>query len=433
MKILKENRIVSNAVWIVSCKIIKAFLKLFITMMTARYLGPSNYGLINYAASIVTFVTPLMQLGLDSILVHEIINDEENTGEIIGSSIFMNIISSVLCIIGIISFTAIVNKNEKDTIIVCGLYSILLVFQALEMIQYWFQAKLMSKYSALAMLFSYICVTVFQAVLLLNGSSIFWFALSNSIDFGIISVLLLFFYKKLGGKKLSFSIFTCKELIKKSRHYIVASMMVTVFAQTDRIMLKLMINNESVGYYSAANTCASMISFVFVAVIDSMRPTIFEGKKESIALFEKRLSLLYSIIIYSSLFASLFFSIFSSPIIHLMYGSQYEPSVEALRLICWFTTFSYLGTIRNIWIVAENKQKYLWIINFTGAILNIAINYVLIPKYGIMGASFASLITQIFTNLILGYIIKPLRNNNKIMINSLNPKNLIGLLKNLKA
>ena len=373
-----------------------------------------------------------MQLGLDSTLVHELVNSKENEGKILGSAIIMNLASALLCIVGVISFSFVVNKGEKNTIIVCALYSILLVFQALEMIQYWFQSKLMSKYSAIAMLISYICVTIFQITLLLNNSSIYWFALSNSLDFGIIAVFLLFFYKKLKGKKLSFSLNTCKLMLKSSKHYIIASMMVTIFAQTDRIMLKLMIDNEAVGYYSAANTCATMISFVFAAIIDSMRPTIFEGKKISTDLFKDRLAILYAIIIYSSLFVSGVLSIFSPIIIHTMYGTEYEPSIGALRLICWFTTFSYLGTIRNIWMVSENKQKYLWVINFSGALLNIAMNFLLIPKFGILGASFASLVTQIFTNIILGYIIRPIIGNNRIMISALNPKYIKKILQYIK-
>ena len=152
MKILK------NSIWIVSCKLIKAILTLIITMISARLLGPSKYGLIGYAASIVTFFTPIMKLGFDAILVHEIINNRENEGKILGSAIYMSIISSLICIIFIALFTSIINYGEKETILVCILYSVLLLFEALELIQYWFQSKLLSKYSSIAMLISYIII-----------------------------------------------------------------------------------------------------------------------------------------------------------------------------------------------------------------------------------------------------------------------------------
>lgn len=417
-----KNKVVGNATWIIGCKIIKAILTLFVTMYTARYLGPSNYGLISYAASIIVFVTPIMKLGFDSILVHEIVERPEEEGKIIGTSIFSSLISSFFCILAVIVFVLFVNANETDTLIVCGLYSLLLIFQAVENIQYWFQAKLLSKYPSIAMLVSYIIVTVFQFFLLTTNKSVFWFALSYSVDYCIIAILLLLIYRKKGKQKIVFCKNEFKRMFVISRHYIVSSMMVTIFAQTDKIMLKLMIDNTSVGYYSAALTCAQMTAFVFAAIIDSARPSIFEGKKINKDIFYNRLRYLYFIIIYFSLIVSLVMTIFAPIIISILYGNDYSDSVLALQIIVWFTTFSYLGTIRNIWILAEKKQKYLWIINLSGAIFNILLNLILIPQYKIYGAAFASLLTQIFTNVIIGYIIKPIRDNNKIMFEALNPK-----------
>ncbi len=426
-----KNNIVSNAGWIIGCKIIKAILTLIVTMFTARYLGPSSYGLISYAASIVVFITPLMKLGFESILVHEIVQKPENEGKILGTAIFANIISSCFAIAAILLFVFVVNHGEKDTLIVCGLYSLLLLFQAIENLQYWFQAKLMSKYTSISMLISYVIITIFQIILLILNKNVYWFALSYSLDYFIIAILLLLIYRKKGKSKLEFSKIEFKRMFSISKYYIVSSMMVNIFAQTDRIMLKLMIDNAAVGYYSAATTCATMTAFVFVAIIDSFRPSIFEGKKISQQLFNERLKYLYFIIIYASLITSMIMTFFAPLIIKIIYGRDFSESILALQIIVWFTTFSYLGTIRNIWMLAEQKQKYLWIINLSGALANILLNLILIPYYGIYGAAFASLFTQIFTNLIIGFIMKPIRENNKIMINALNPKLILDIKEKL--
>lgn len=423
------TKIVSNAGWIIGCKLIKAVLTVIVTMITARYLGPSNYGLINYAASITAFVIPVMKLGIDSTMVHEIVERKNQDGAVIGTAFLLNIVSAALCIVGIGAFTSIVNRGEIDTIIVCIVYSISLIFQATEMIQYWFQAKLLSKFSAIAMLISYCVVTGIQILLIVNNASIYWFALSYSIDYALISCILIAIYKRKSTQRISYSISVAKEMLKKSKYYIVSSLMITIFAQTDRIMLKLMIDNTAVGYYSSAVTCASMFSFVFAAIIDSMRPTIFEDSKISTEKFESSLAGLYSIIIYASLVVSFLMTMFSPLVIAILYGSDYDPSIAALRLVVWFTTFSYLGTVRNIWIIVNDMQRYLWIINLSGALLNVILNYILIPTWGILGASFASLMTQIFANVVIGYIIKPLKRNNYIMLKGLNPNLFIMLWK----
>lgn len=205
--------------------------------------------------------------------------------------------------------------------------------------------------------------------------------------------------------------------------------MITIFSQTDRIMLKNMVDDAETGYYSAAVTCASLTNFVFAAVIDSMRPIIFEGKEENNEAFELNLKRLYSIIIYMSLLQSVGIAILANIIVRIIYGEAYLPSVGILRVIVWYTTFSYIGAVRDIWIMAENKQKILWKINLFGALANVVLNLCFIPIWGGTGAALASLITQIFTNVILGYIIKSIRKNNRLMLDSLNPKYLKRMVK----
>lgn len=426
---MERNKVAKNAGWIIGIQLVKSVLGLVISMLTARFLGPSNFGVINYASSIVAFVAPIMQLGLTGVLVQEIVDNPQKDGEILGTSITLSFISSIICIVGVFSFVSIVNRGESETIVVCTLYSILLIFQALEMMIYWFQAKLLSKYSSMISLMAYIGVSAYKIYLLATSKSIYWFSVSNALDYMMIAIGLFIAYHRLGGTRLSFSLSTAKRIFLKSRYYIVSNMMVTIFAQTDKIMLKLMIDDTATGYYSAAVACAGMTSFVFTAIIDSFRPLIFDCKKNNEEQYEKNMCRLYGIVIYLSLLQSLFISLFAGLIIHILYGSAYALAGAPLRLIVWYTTFSYLGSVRNIWILAENKQKYLWIINLSGALMNVVLNYFLIPIIGTMGAALASLITQFFTNVLLGFVIRPIRYANTLMLRSLDPR---GVLRDVK-
>lgn len=426
------NKVAKNATWIIACRVFQAIFALIINMLTARYLGPSNYGLITYASSLVAFVLPIMQLGFSNILVQEIVNYPEREGKTLGTAIVFSSISSVCCMIGVTAFAAIANPNEPATITVCLLYSFILVFQALDLIQYWFQAKYLSKYTSIISLGAYLVVSAYKVFLLVSSKSVFWFAVSNAFDYALISFGSIIIYRKLKGQGFSFSHELGKEMFSRSKHYILSSMMVTIFAQTDKIMIKLMIDEAATGYYGAAVACAGITSFVFTAIIDSFRPSIFEGKNESEELFEKRLTMLYSIVIYLSLIQSLFMTALASIIVSILYGSAYSPAIRALRIVVWYTTFSYMGAVRNIWILANNKQKYLWKINMIGALTNVILNASLIPFIGIYGAAIASLITQFFTNVIVGYIIRPISPNNAIMIRGLNPQYVISAFEKIK-
>ena len=419
---MQGKQVFNNAKWIVVCKILQSLLQLVVGMLCARYLGPSNYGLINYAASIVAFAMPLMKLGLDSTLVHELVESPEDEGEIIGTSLVMNLVSSICCMLGVTAFVSVANKGETTTIIVCALYSISLLFAAVEMIQYWFQYKLQSKYSSIIMLVAYVFVSAYRIYLLVTSKSVYWFALTHSIEFSIIGISLIIVYFKRGAMRFKFSLNRAKTMFKKSKHYIIASLMVVVFQSTDHIMLTMMVNKQENGFYTAAITSATMLQFVYIAIIDSFRPMILSNKKEEKDDYKTMISQLYCIIVYLSLAQSIVFTVFSKLIITILYGNSYLASVNVLRVLIWHILFSCIGVVRNVWILAEQKQKYLWMINLTGALFNIVINAFAIPVLGAVGASIATVFTQFFTNFILGFIFKPIRENNILLLRGLNPR-----------
>ena len=207
-----------------------------------------------------------------------------------------------------------------------------------------------------------------------------------------------------------------------------SSMMVTVFAQTDKIMIKMMLGNAENGYYSTAITCANMAGFVFMAVIDSLRPVIFESQKVSQDKFEKNVSLLYSIIIYMGLAQSIVMTVLAKPIVAILYGQAYMAAIPLLQIITWYSAFSYMGTVRNIWMLAEEKQKYLWIINLSGAVLNVIGNFIFIPIIGAAGAAIVSVVTQFFANFVLSFIMTPIRPTFKLICKSFNPMLIFNVL-----
>ncbi len=421
---LNNKNVIKNASWIIICRCIQAFLSLLVTLLTARYLGPSNYGILNYAIAVTAFFIPVSLLGINSVLVQELINNKDHEGTVIGTSLTLSFCSSVLCIGGIALFVLITNPGEPLTLLVCVLYATMLLFQSLEMIQYWFQAHLLSKYTSIVSLIAYIIISVYKIILLITKMDVQWFAVSYSFDYLLISSILLYIYnKKFKTTPFKFSWEVAKGILNKSKYYIISSLMVTFFAQQDKVMIKLMIDNEATGYYSAAVTCATMSGFIFTAIIDSVRPVIFSAKKEDDEdQYENVIVSLYSIVIYLCILQGLACTILAKYIIRILYGAGYEPAVLTLRIIIWYSAFSFIGGIRDIWLLSENKQNYLVWINLIGALINFGLNIFLINLIGINGAAIASVFTQFFTNVVLTCFIKPIRRNNHFILEALNPR-----------
>lgn len=421
---MKGNRVVTNASWIIGCKIAQSLLNMVVGMISARYLGPSRYGIISYAASIVAFATPFMKLGLNQTLVHEMTIQPEKEGKIVGSSIVLNVGASLLCILAIIGYLTISSRGERETQIVCTIYSLSLIFMATEMVQFWFQAKLKSKFPSIAVVVASAVVSAYKIYILATAKTVYWFAATNIIQYAVISLILIIAYMRSSEQRLGCSLKVCGQLLSRSKYYIFSSLMIVLYQQTDHIMLKTMIGDAENGYYAAAVTCAGVIGFVYAAIIDSLRPVILQQKGKSQKQYESYLCLSYSMIFYLSMAQSVFMTILAKPIVLILYGAEYAAAVNVLRVCVWYVTYAYFGSIRNIWIQGEGKHKCVWIIDFVGGLTNVLLNALLIPNFGAIGAASASVASQFFVNFLFGFIYKPIRENNKLILRSLNPKNL---------
>ena len=429
---MNQGKIINNAKWIIVCKIAQSLIQFVVGLLSARYLGPSNYGLINYAASITAFFVPLMQLGMGSTLVREYGDRADQEGKVLGTALVLNLLSAAACIVGVTSFAAVANRNDPVAIWVCALYSTSLLFQALEMLRFWFQAKLLSKYSSLAMLGAHIIVSIYKIWLLASEKNVYWFALSHSVEYLVVGVLLLFAYYKNGTQRIAFSWKLARELFDKSKYYIMAMLMVVIYNRTGSIMLTLMRGETENGFFATATTCACIATFVFDAIIDTARPLVLESKKGSPDNYEKNISRVYALTTWLSIAQSVFFTVFAVPVVKILYGEAYMPAVNILRILAWQGAFSYMGAVRNIWILAEEKYNLLFTINLSGAIVNLVCNMALIPRLGACGAAVASVITQIFTNFIMGFLWKPIRENNRLLLQGLDPRLLLEMAKMLK-
>ena len=421
---MTQHKVAKNAAWIISCRVIQALMGLVIGALTARYLGPSNFGSINYAASLTAFIAPVLYLGLNATLVQELITREKREGAVLGTSLLIGSLASVVCFIGVCAFAFFVNASEQEIMIVSCLYAIGLLFQAVDMLQFWFQAKLQSKYYAVAMLIAYTAVSAYRVALLIAGKSVYWFAMTSAIDHGVVALILLYAYRRKGGEKFSVSKTIARDMFKKSKHYILPALMVSIFAQTDKMMLQWMIGQEVVGFYSAAVTICGLSSIICAAIINSFRPVIFENKEKSTAAYEGSVTQLYSVITYFSLAQCIGIALLSGVLVNGLYGADYAPAAPIILVLVWYTGFSYLGAVRDIWMLGENKQGLLWKINLCGVLVNIVLNLLFIPLWGAMGAAAASLITQIFTNVVLGFMFKDIRRNNALMARGLDPREM---------
>lgn len=409
-------------------KVLQMLISLVVSLLTARYLGPSNYGLISYATSFTAFFAAFCNLGISSLLVKELVDRPDKEGEVLGTALGMRAISSLLSVITIVAVVSMIDRDEPTTILVVALCSLGVVFQIFDVFSSWFQRYLKSKFTAVSTLVAYVIMAVYRVVLMIRGSDVILFALATSVDYIALAVLQIVFYKKNGGQRLGFSWKYGMDLLSRSKHFILSGLMVSIYGQTDKLMLKQMLDVAETGFYSTATAVNSMWCFILTAVINSMYPGIMEAHKEgNETLFTAKNRRMYAVVFYVSMGAAVMFNIFAELVIYILYGKAYLPAAMPLRIVSWYTAFSYLGVARNAWIVSKNRQKHLFKIYGMAAVGNVILNFALIPLWGANGAAAASLFSQILTGFVLPFFIKDLRENAFLMLEGIMLK---GIAKN---
>ena len=180
-----------------------------------------------------------------------------------------------------------------------------------------------------------------------------------------------------------------------------------------------MMDDASVGYYSLAVQISTLWAFILSAIIDSMKSTIMEAHNSDKDRYQTLNKQLYALVLYISFAISLLFCLIAPVFIGIVYGDDYLPAVQPLRIVVWYVAFSYLGVARDIWIVCERKQKYIKYIYISSAMINVLLNSFLIPVWGMSGAAIASLVTQFSTIFLVPMFIKPLRENTRMIISAM--------------
>lgn len=401
-----KKQFVSNASWQMAQQIYSMLLSLVIGSISARYLGPGNYGLINYGESLISLMATLTGLGLDEVIMNELVMKKDKTGTLIGTALVMRLLASVVGVFAIVAIIITLEPNNKILWVITILQTFQLFGNLYYVFNYWFQVELKSKYVSIAYIIGLTVSGIWRVIILVKNASVEFFAMTASIQGIVVLFIVAICFFTISHERLHFDKNVAKDLISKSYHFIISSIAIMIYMQMDKIMIGKMLGQEQLGYYSAASTVANLWLFVPRALINSARPLIIEGKKidnknNTNNVYKDRLIKSVFGISMLGLVVGLCFTFLGWIPVRVLYGTAYMSAVPVLAMLIWSTSLSQLGTINGIWIVTEGYNRLLKYTVWMGAIVNLILNYVLIRYWGITGAAIATFMAQ-FTVQFIG-------------------------------
>lgn len=404
-----KKRVIANMSWLMGGKIVNMILSFFVSLATARYLGPTNFGSINYVAAYVSFFSSIASLGLSVIVIKEVSSGQEDANKVVWTGIWFRFLTAVASTIGVVAFFAIAKSDDPLLLPIAALESIAILASAFDTFMYWFQGKLLGKYVSIAGVIAYLAMSLYRIWLLANGANILWFAFATSVDTLVLALVLMIFYIRQNGFHPSVSFPLGKRLLKQSYHYMISGLIAILYSKIDQIMLGDMLDKTSVGLYSAALTIAGLWGMIPSAFIQSVSPILYKNAQTDRGMFLKRLRQSYAGIWFLNVCWSLGISLFSYWVVLLLYGEAYLGARSALVIVVWYSGISSLGSLTQVYLATENKNKYVNYFALAGLITDVVLNSLLIPRFGIVGAAVATLTTYCVIHIIMPLLIKDTR------------------------
>ena len=421
------KKYLANTGWLFFEKILRMAITFFVGVYVARYLGPSNYGLLSYVTSFVVLFSAIATLGLDNIVVRDLVRDEKKRDELLGTTFVLKIIGSIL-LLGILAVAVRFTTNDNFTNLLIFIIALATIFQSFNIIDFYFRSKVLSKYAVYAQTISGISSAIIKLSLIYFRMGLLYFAAVMVVESVILAIGLITTYTK---QKLNiFSWRTrfdlAKRLLRDSWPLVLSGIAISIYMRIDQVMIKEMLDTEAVGNYAVAVRLSEVWYFIPMIITGSLFPAIINAKKVSEKLYYGRLQKLYDLMTWLAIGIALPATFLANDIVRLLFGVQYQDAAGVLRIYIWAGVFVFLGVASSKYLISENYTKISFLRTFIGAIVNVTLNIIWIPKYGINGAAMATVLSCFVATFFIGFIPK----TNKQAILMLKSLDLLGKVGN---
>jgi O-antigen/teichoic acid export membrane protein len=414
------RRYFANTSWMFGEQALRILSGIIVGIWVTRYLGPERYGIFSYAIAFTSIFGSIAKLGLDGIVVRNLVKAPEKRDAILGTAFWLKLVGATLMLI-VVGVSLLVTDTDRTTALYVMIITAGFLFQSVEVIDFYFQSRVLSKFVSLCRVCQLVLSSILKLYFIYKRADLIWFVVIMLIDQFTVAVTLCLAYKSQEKKGFfgQFSFVEAKNMLQDSYPLILSGFLLMVQARADQVLLKKLIGNTELGYYSSALRLIEAFVFVPVILSNSLFPAVVNARKMSKELYETRLLRLYRLMMALFLLVATPIFFFGSFIITILYKNAYAPAGPLFSLMAFRLFFTNYGMARNSFLMAENLTGFSLFTMAAGAVVSLALNFLLIPHYHSVGAIWANIGTFFVSTFLLDFFYRPTRSNAKLMAKSM--------------
>jgi O-antigen/teichoic acid export membrane protein len=367
----------------------------FYIIYVARYLGVEGFGILTFALAFTGIFGIIANLGLNQYLVREVSRDKSLIEKYLNNIISIKIILSIITLVSSIIIINLLNYPQQ-TILVVYFIVLFVIINSFSSIYYAvFQIYEKMEYQSIGIFLSSFLIFIFTLIVIKYDLGIVALA-SIYLIVAIITLALnaIICKWKFVSTGIYFETSFWRLILIETIFFGLAGIFTEIYFNIDSVMLSLIVGNEAVGWYNAAYRIIFVLLYIPSVFIVSVFPLMSKRFKSAKDLLKLEYVQMFRYMLISAIFLAIYGIIFSSEIINLIYGKGYDPSINALKVLMIVIPIIFLTYLFGNLLAAIDKQRLVTLITGISAIINVALNLVLIPKYSFLGASVATVITE---------------------------------------
>lgn len=391
-------------------QVLRIFTGFFVGIYIARYLGPEQFGVLSYVLALAAFILAIARLGMDAVLVRELVDMHDKQKQIMGTAFWLMVSAALACYV-VVGLGIWYIDEDTHIKIYALIVSVSALFTSFLVVDYFFQSQLMAWYSAICKAFTLLLMSVVKLGLIFAGAELFWFVLATLMDHVVLALLLLFALHKTHCVSFlkHFNWVDARSMLKSAWPMVLTAVAALIYMRIDQVMIRNMLSLYDVGIYSAAvKIYESWIVLPYVITI-SLLPAIVRLKQGDQESYQRRLTQLFRLLVWMSVAAAVVVFVVSEPLMVIAFGEAYRASASVVNIVMWTAVFASVGSVSARYFNVERMERKIALRTVLAALLNVGLNFVLIPIYGIKGAAMATLACTFFANYLMDWFDKDLR------------------------
>lgn len=394
----------SNFGWLLFDRFGRMAISFIVGTWMVRYLGPGDYGVLNYGLSVTIILGVVPTLGIDLIVRRELVQRPEDTDAILGTTFRLKLVAGVATYLLTVAGACWLEGDHlaRFVIIVSGTT---LVQHALFTFDNYFHAHLQARNSALAQNIAFALSSAGRVILILRHAPLEAFAWMLLLELPINSALLVWFYRRGGGHFCNWrwSSSLAQRLLAEGWPLAMGAIATMLFARADQVLLTKLRDTTEVGRYAAAQRLFDLFQFLPAALATSLAPALLRARETGPGSYDWVARRFFNRIAQMAWAVALPGMLGASFIVPWLYGEEYRSSSAMLTLLLAALPAMALSLARQQYLINERNTRIQLVMAVSGLSVSLILNWILIPHYGGMGSALAATISHWITGVLLSF------------------------------